>query len=141
MIAANNDVTQIPAGGGGVLFSRPDNLRSDARLAARIISLGVVDEAQAAELLKQGMTLAKLKADEGDARGYSACMKIAIEAAKLEQKERQPSTGGVTVNVQNNGGNVAINDPATELAGMLATLRDRARETEDRGTVEEPLDG
>lgn len=79
---------QKPTGGGGALFQRADNLRSDARLAARMISLGVISEDEAEELLKAGFALAKSSAKGDDARGYSACMKIALEVAKLAQAER-----------------------------------------------------
>lgn len=85
MIAPANDDAQ---GGGGELFTRADNLRSDAKLAARMIANGCVSLEQAEGLLRDGMRLAKKSARKEDARGYSACMKIAIECAKLAQTER-----------------------------------------------------
>lgn len=75
-------------GGGGALFERPDNIRSDARLAARMISLGVLPIEKAEGLLRKGFRLAWQSAQSGKAREYAACMKIAIEAAKLAQNER-----------------------------------------------------
>lgn len=77
-----------PPGGGGNLFTRSDNLRSDARLAARMISLGVIPLDEAEELLKAGFRLAMTSAQSDDPRGYAACMKIAIEVAKLAQTEQ-----------------------------------------------------
>lgn len=92
MIAdANNDAggaAPSPEGGGGALFTRPDNLRSDARLAARMISLGVVPEEQAEALLKAGFALAAKMAQREDARSFASLMKIPIELARLEQAER-----------------------------------------------------
>jgi len=77
-----------PTGGGGALFTRTDNIRSDAKLAAQMISLGVISLEQAENLLRAGFTLATRSAVNNDARGYSACMKIALEVAKLSQNER-----------------------------------------------------
>lgn len=88
MIAPINPSDEETQGGGGALFARDDNLRSDARMAARMITLGVIGLDQAQKLLRQGLVLASKSAKRGDARGYSACMKIAIELAKLEQTER-----------------------------------------------------
>ncbi|MCC7254289.1 hypothetical protein, partial [Hyphomicrobium sp.] len=87
-IAQNGVPEPEDEGGGGALFTRSDNLRADARLAANMISLGVVSEQQASALLRRGFALASRSARNGDARGYAACMKIAIECAKLEQAER-----------------------------------------------------
>lgn len=74
-----------PVGGGGALFTREDNLRSDARLAARMISLGVVSVERAEQLLRDGFRLARISAKKQDARSWAACMKIPLELAKLEQ--------------------------------------------------------
>jgi hypothetical protein len=88
MVDFNLNGAGKPSGGGGALFAREDNLRSDARLAARMIANGVVTLDRAEELLRDGMNLAGDCAQAKDPRGYSACMKIAIEVAKLAQAER-----------------------------------------------------
>lgn len=88
MIAPINPEPSKPEGGGGELFARADNLRSDAKLASRMISLGVVTEGQIDRLFRKGMRLAGKRADAGDARGYAACMSIPIAAARLAQNER-----------------------------------------------------
>ena len=93
-------------GGGGELFARKDNLRSDSRLAAKMISLGCVPVEKAEELLRKGLELAGACADAGRAREYAACMKIAIEAVKLEQKERELDKPANQVNVQLNVGEI-----------------------------------
>lgn len=80
-----------PEGGMGGLFTDTQqvaggvrHLRSDARLAARILSLGVVEEGQIAMLLRAGVGLAASCAKAGNARGYSAIMSVFIAAAKVE---------------------------------------------------------
>lgn len=57
-------------------------------MAARLISLGVIELEEAKELLRMGFTLAKQAATNGREREFAACMKIALEVAKLEQAER-----------------------------------------------------
>ncbi len=84
----NVNLSNSQTGGGGALFARADNLRSDARMAAQMISLGVIELEEAKELLKLGFGLAKAAALNGNERGFAACMKIGIEVAKLEQSER-----------------------------------------------------
>lgn len=81
-------------GGGGALFARQDNHRSDARLAARIISLGVVPEEKAAKILGMAFDLASDAAKKNKAREYAAAMSIPIAAAKLEIELAKPSQEG-----------------------------------------------
>lgn len=78
-------------GGMGGLFADTQqqaggvrHLRSDARLAKRILSLGVVPEEKIASLLRKGAKLASRCAGKGDARGYGAVMGVFVAAAKLE---------------------------------------------------------
>ena len=122
MIAKTDDSGGTADGGGGALFVRPDNRRSDARLVARMLSLGVVKPSRVRELLRQGFDLASASAHKGDARGYSACMKIAIEAAKLEQKER-PSQHE---HRHQHTGAIAIEPRRVELLTIIDSLSERA---------------
>src|SRR5574343_474731 len=82
-----------PRGATGDVFTNPRHTRSDGRLAARMISLGVVPEETAQALLEAGLSLA--------ARIYAACMLVAIEVAKLE---KDPATQQVNqqINLQVN---------------------------------------
>ena len=70
-----------PQGGGGVLLARPDNYRSDLRLAARMIGLGVVDVETAKSLLVQSFDLA---AAANSSRVYAAAMLVPVAMARLE---------------------------------------------------------
>jgi len=87
--AGKNEPERLPSAGGqgDVVLSDPGHLRGDARLAARLISLGVVTEERAAALLRRAFALAEGSADSGNVRDFAACMRIPIEAAKLEQRE------------------------------------------------------
>lgn len=66
------------------LLTIPGQVRSDARLAARMISLGVVSTEQTESLLRIAFRLAAEAGTEHDTRKYAACMKVILAAAKLE---------------------------------------------------------
>lgn len=117
MIAPNKqpEPEPDPAGGMGGLFSEVQqqagglrHLRSDARMVARLISCGVIEEEQAAELLKQGFKLAAKSARKGDARGYAATMGIAIAAVKLEQAELQSKAPALVRHEHHHSGTVNL---------------------------------
>lgn len=85
----------LPAGGnGGVVYGREQqvaggirNLRSDARLVARLLSMGCIPVERAEQLLRAGAKLAARCAKAGDPRGYAACMGTLLKAVSLEQSE------------------------------------------------------
>ena len=62
----------------------PHHRRSDARMAAKMISLGVVSEERAANLLKAGIEFAEKAVSESDDRRYIAAMQIPLSIARLE---------------------------------------------------------
>jgi hypothetical protein len=72
---------------GETIFNRRSRWRGDARLAARILSLGVVPEETVKKLLRLSFSMAAECAEAKDVRGYSACMAIPLAVAKLEQTE------------------------------------------------------
>lgn len=123
---------QQPKGGGGALFTRSDNLRSDARLAARMISLGVIPLDEAEELLKAGFQLAKSSALSDDPRGYAACMKVAIEVAKLAQAEQHKVIDKILPDLH---ASVEATATVPELLGnpdYIEWLRERERNSDPR---------
>lgn len=75
------------------LLDDPHHLRADARLAARMCSLGVVSEDVAASLLKKLFLVAHKAADEGDKRALASLVTALGRIAKLEQTERKLSRG------------------------------------------------
>ena len=85
-------------GGAGGMCTDFRSLRSDSRLAARMLSLGVVSEETAAKLIRRGFAMA---AKSRVPRNYKAAMSVPLAMVALEQKERLglPDTGGQTVNV------------------------------------------
>lgn len=56
--------------------------------AAKLISLGVVDEEAAAALLRHGFVLAARAANEGDSKEYRASVATMLSIARLVQDER-----------------------------------------------------
>ena len=76
---------------GEVMGSRR-HLRSDARLAARLLSLGVIPEEQAAALLKKGFGLA---ASSSTPRDYAAAMQVPLSVARLELEKEKLERGEV----------------------------------------------
>jgi len=79
------------AGGTGLLFSDERRnargqrgVRSDARLAVRMLSLGVVSEEQTETLLRSAFRLAAQAARSDDTRDYAAAMKVILAASRLE---------------------------------------------------------
>lgn len=87
-----------PVGASGALFSREYNFRSDSRMAARIISLGVVSEEVATECLRAGFMLAAHAATNRDIRGYSAAMSIVLKASELELVAMEKGSPGMVIN-------------------------------------------
>src|SRR3990167_261948 len=70
-------------GGRGELFD-PHRTKQDARLAARILSCGVVTEEQAAKVLAGAFRLGAQAVQDGSARDYGAAMRVPAAIAKLE---------------------------------------------------------
>lgn len=89
-----------PEGDGGLI--RPNHVRSDSRLVARMISLGVVSEEVAKEVLASGFGLAARAIQAGKGRDYAAVMRIMLEAAKLERDHKATPQVNVQANVQVN---------------------------------------
>lgn len=96
MIAVNNQPEPPPGEPprpAPTVLADPHHTRADARMAARLISLGVVPDSVAEEFLKRAFKLSFLAADktddEGhpdpDIRGFAAVARIPIEVAKLER--------------------------------------------------------
>lgn len=150
----NNENGESQGGNGGVVFGEKQqqagglrHLRSDARMAAKLISLGVISLEQSESLLRAGFTLAAGCAKDNNARGYAACMKVVLEAARLEQNERQgPASGNVTNQQINIYGHVR--EAAGELLksdGYSEFIRSRAAQLDtDAGAVcqiREPSNG
>ena len=131
-------VAESTGGEGGLLESR--RKRGDARLIARMLSLGVVSPSRVRDLLRKGFDLAESCAGDGDARGYSACMKIVLTAAKLGQDERKQAGPASTTNIQINDCNFTTNDPRAELLGILAAASERARAAESSGIADTTAD-
>lgn len=71
------------------LLDDPHHLRADARLAAKMCSLGVVSEDVAASLLKKLFLVAHKAADENDKRALASLVTALGRITKLEQTERQ----------------------------------------------------
>ena len=85
----------------------PHHRRSDARMVARMISLGVVDEERAASLLRAGIEFAEKAVTDNDERRYTAAMKIPLAVARLEL-EREKMDRNVVGPVDNNYSQVNI---------------------------------
>lgn len=66
---------EATGGGPGSVFTDPKTIRSDARLAARYIGLGVIDDAESVSLLRKGYELAKTTKKP---REFVALMKLPI---------------------------------------------------------------
>lgn len=99
----------------------PHRLRGDARLAARLIAMGVVSEDQAATLLKQGHRLAVLAAQQNDTRAYRRCMQVVLACAGLEQRERLAQQGlGVGPGVGNVNGDLHVHNNQRTIIVKLA---------------------
>ena len=129
--------------GGTSLFSEPQqlagglrHLRGDARLAARILSCGVVSEAQFRELM-QGtfqLAVAELQKPDPSPRNLAALHKVFEAGAKLELetiKHADRASGGADVNVGLNAGQspapiveiiVRNRDEAVEFAAIREQL-------------------
>jgi hypothetical protein len=80
--------TPVPAGVGGGLYERAANIRSDARLAARLISLNVVPVDTTERVLAASFDLAAKAADGNKPRKYARVMGVPIAVARLAQSER-----------------------------------------------------
>ena len=85
----------------------PHHRRSDARMVAQMISLGVVSEERAAGLLRAGIEFAEKAVIEDDERRYIAAMKIPLAVARLEL-ERVKMDRNVAGPVDNNYSQVNI---------------------------------
>ncbi len=75
---------RCPWGVRGGLLCDPHHQRADARMAARLLSLGVMSDEQAAALLRGAAKLAANAAANGRSRDYAAAMKVLLTAGKLE---------------------------------------------------------
>ena len=131
--------TELTAGGqGGGLLCDPGRVRGDARMIARMVSLGVVSPKRARDLLRKAYDLAERCADAGEAREFAALLKVILGAAKLGQDERKQVQQAGTTNIQING-DVRISNPDERRAAILdriAALRDRAGTGGDRTAIE-----
>ncbi len=88
--ADSNVSPVLPVGGQGELLCDPHHRRADARMAARLLSLGVMSDEQAAALLRGAAKLAANAATNGRSRDYAAAMKVLLAAAKLELEHAKP---------------------------------------------------
>lgn len=70
----------VDSDGAGALLE-PSRIRSDSRMVARLMSLGVVSEEQAAAVLKKAFVLA---AKAETAREYGSAMRVITTAAQVE---------------------------------------------------------
>ncbi len=135
--------TEVAAGGqGGGLLQDPGRVRGDAKLIARMVSLGVVSPKRARDLLRKAYDLAEKCADAGEAREFAALLKVILSAAKLGQDERKQVQQAGTTNIQING-DVRISNPddrRAELLGIIAAASERARAIESSGPPEAPTD-
>ena len=80
----NVDERTVTCGGQGEVVFDPHHARAEARMAARILSLGVISEEQAAQLLRGAARLAANAVNQSRPRDYAAAMKVILAAAKLE---------------------------------------------------------
>lgn len=80
----NGDERTVTCGGQGEVVFDPHHTRADARMAARILSLDVISEEQAAQLLRGAAKLAANAVNQNRPRDYAAAMKVILAAAKLE---------------------------------------------------------
>lgn len=115
-----------PHGGQGDVVFDPHHVRPNARMAARILSLGVISEEQLAALLRGAAKLATNVVNQNRPRDYAAAMKVMLAAAKLElehaglerpvnQIERQEAPLEMTDAMRR-----------TSLLAMIEQLRERA---------------
>lgn len=107
----------------------------------KMLSLGVISEEKISELLAKGFELAEKSAERGDARGYSACMKIAMEAAKLEQNERKADKPAANIGDTFNtvildGNSGTLDERRTQLLGLIDQLRDRSGAVDDPSVID-----
>lgn len=109
-------------GGGGELFARQDNWRSDSRMAARMLSLGVISEDRAKMLLVAGFELAEKAAVKENARAYKAAMSVPLTALRIEQME----LARLTPQQHEHSGTITLDERRKQVTGILAILRDRA---------------
>jgi hypothetical protein len=70
------------------LLSDPKHLRADARLIAKMISLGVVDEERARTLLTKLFDLADDPKISKSPRALATIVRALVNVARLEQVER-----------------------------------------------------
>lgn len=112
------------------ILGDPHHNRADARMAARLISLGVVSEEKARAVLGGAFTLAAQAIKDKKARDYSAAMAVPIAAAKLEmERERldmdasNPTPAAqVNVNVTNNSTTLNLTAmPIEQLENLVAS--------------------
>lgn len=66
------------------LFQDPHHLRGDARMVARLMSLGVISQEQSEHILKEAFRLAAEAADKGNVRHFISLCRLAQSGAKLE---------------------------------------------------------
>ncbi len=71
-------------GAGNGLLETKCHARADCRIAARLIAMGVVDDATAKSLLIQSFDLAEAAAAASNTRHFVAAMLMPIAAARLE---------------------------------------------------------
>ncbi len=88
-----NGQPETPEGGGpggvvGLLGGQAGGVRGDAKMVARLLSLGVVSTEQAEEIVRQGFVLLAKSAQEGSSRKFTSLMNMVISAARLAQNER-----------------------------------------------------
>jgi mannose/fructose/N-acetylgalactosamine-specific phosphotransferase system component IIC len=104
------------------ILGDPNHNRADARMAARIISLGVVPEEKVAAVLGQAFVLAARAAKDNKSREYAAAMsvplataKLVLEREKFEHEKGSPPAGNV-YNTQINIANLSLQEKRQLLA-------------------------
>lgn len=83
----------------GALLTSSRYLRSDARLAAKLMSAGVVDEEIAAGLMRQSYFLANEAFNQRRTRAFCSLMRLISEWPRLEIAHRKASGGFVPPSV------------------------------------------
>ena len=83
--------------GKGITLADNGHLRAESRKAARLISLGVIDEEQAKQILAAGFSLAAGAAARNECRNYAAVMKVFVAVAQLE-RNAEPQQIDVNLN-------------------------------------------
>lgn len=83
-------------GNGAILLTDPRHQRADARMAARLFSLGIISEDQAKQIISAGFGMLAAAAAEGHKRNYCRLYKLILDTVEMERRA-EPEQADVTL--------------------------------------------